>query len=83
MVAHQVDVVKNGRGLVHLTQDEQHFVVDELLKFFQVAAHVLLQLVADLAPANKQKKIKVVVIVCSVTASCGGHASWWDTPPWK
>lgn len=45
---HQVDVVEDERGLVHLAQDQQHLVVNELLVLLQVAAHVLLQLTADL-----------------------------------
>lgn len=35
-------------GLVHLAQDEEHLVVYELFVLFEVAAHVLLQLVTDL-----------------------------------
>lgn len=45
---HQVDMVKNMRGFVHLTQDEEHLVVDELFVLFEVTAHVLLQLITDL-----------------------------------
>lgn len=45
---HQVDVVEDERGLVHLAKDQQHLVVNELLVLRQVAAHVLLQLTADL-----------------------------------
>ena len=46
--SYQVKVVEDERGLVHLTQDQEHLVVDELLVLVQVAAHVLLQLCADL-----------------------------------
>lgn len=45
---HQVDMVENMCGFVHLTQDEQHLVVDELFVLFEVTAHVLLQLITDL-----------------------------------
>lgn len=41
-------MVEDKGGLVHLAQDEQHLVIDELLEFFQVAVHLLLQLIADL-----------------------------------
>lgn len=41
-------MVKNMRGFVHLTQDEEHLVVDELFVLFEVTAHVLLQLITDL-----------------------------------
>lgn len=41
-------MVKDMRGFVHLTQDEEHLVVYELFVLFEVTAHVLLQLVTDL-----------------------------------
>lgn len=41
-------MVEDKGGLVHLAQDEQHLVIDELLEFFQAAVHLLLQLIADL-----------------------------------
>lgn len=41
-------MVKNVRGFVHLTQDEEHLVVYELFVLFEVTAHVLLQLITDL-----------------------------------
>lgn len=45
---HQVDVVEDESGFVHLAQDQKHFIVDELFVLFQVAVHVLFQLRADL-----------------------------------
>lgn len=41
-------MIKDECGLVHLAQDEQHLVVDELFVVLQLALHVLLQLCADL-----------------------------------
>lgn len=41
-------MVKDERGLVHLTQDQKHLVVYELFVLFEVAAHMLLQLVTNL-----------------------------------
>lgn len=41
-------MVEDERGLVHLAQDQQHLIVNELLVLLKVAAHVLLQLTADL-----------------------------------
>lgn len=51
--SHQVHMVKDEGGLVHLTQDQKHLVVDELFVLFEVAAHVLLQLVTDLWTSPK------------------------------
>lgn len=45
---HQINVVKDECGFIHLTQDQEHLVVDELLVLLEVAAHVLLQLITDL-----------------------------------
>lgn len=41
-------MVEDEGGLVHLAQDEQHLVIDEFLELFQVAVHLLLQLISDL-----------------------------------
>lgn len=46
--SHQVHMVKDEGGLVHLTQDQKHLVVYELFVLFEVTAHMLLQLVTDL-----------------------------------
>lgn len=53
-VPHQVDMVKNESGFIHLAEDQQHLVVNELLVLFQVAVHVLLQLSPDLKERSKQ-----------------------------
>lgn len=45
---HQVQMIKNQGWFVHLTQDQQHFIVYKFLEFLQVAVHVLLQLIPDL-----------------------------------
>lgn len=47
-ISHQVDVVKDEGGFVHLAQDQQHLIVDELFVLFQVTVHVLFHLCADL-----------------------------------
>ena len=49
-------MVKDKRGLVHLSQDQKHLVVNELLVLFEVTAHMLLQLVTDLRMRIKQIK---------------------------
>lgn len=41
-------MIKDKCGLVHLTQDQKHLVVDKLFVLFEVTAHMLLQLVTDL-----------------------------------
>lgn len=47
-------------GTVHLAQNDNHFIVDELLELSQVACHVHFQLGTDLQVAhiqrNKQKQ---------------------------
>lgn len=50
-LSHQVDVVKDESGFVHLAQDEKHLIVDELFVLLQVTVHVLFQLCTDL-PKN-------------------------------
>ena len=47
-MTNQIEVVKYECCLVHLAQDQQHLVVDELLVLHQVTAHMLLQLRPDL-----------------------------------
>lgn len=49
-------MVKDECGLVHLTQDQQHLVVYELLVLLEVAAHMLLQFVTDLMTRMKHRK---------------------------
>lgn len=41
-------MVKDEGGFVHLTQDQQHLIINELFVFLKVAVHVLLQLCTDL-----------------------------------
>lgn len=48
-------MVKDEGGFVHLTQDQQHLIINELFVFLKVAVHVLLQLCTDL---NKKKTTK-------------------------
>lgn len=48
MTSYQKDVVKDFRGTVHLSQDDDHLVVDELLKLPQITDHLHLQLCSDL-----------------------------------
>lgn len=47
-VSHQVDVFEDLGGTVHLAQDHNHLVADELLELGQVADHLHLQLGSDL-----------------------------------
>ena len=53
--SHQVDVFKDFRGAVHLSQDDDHLVVDELLKLPQVTHHLHLQLCSDLVGTTVKK----------------------------
>lgn len=46
--AHQEDVVKDLGGTVHLAQDDDHLVVNELFELPEVTRHLHLQLCADL-----------------------------------
>lgn len=50
---HQIQMIKNQGWFVHLTQDQQHFIVYKFLEFLQVAVHVFLQLVSDLQSKHK------------------------------
>lgn len=54
--SYQINVIKDQRGLVHLTQDQQHLVVNELFIFFQVTAHVLLQLITNLRTKTRNTR---------------------------
>lgn len=45
-------MVKDKCGLVHLTQDQKHLVVNKLLVLCEVTAHMLLQLVTNLRIKN-------------------------------
>lgn len=47
-MAYQIQMIKNQRRFVHLPQDKQHFIVYKFLEFFQVAIHLLLQLISYL-----------------------------------
>lgn len=53
--SHQVDVLEDLGGTVHLAQDHQHLVADELLELRQVANHLHLQLGSDLRRVEVQK----------------------------
>ena len=53
-VTNQVEVIKDECCLVHLAQDQQHLVVNELLVLHQVTAHMLLQLCSDLTGQHSQ-----------------------------
>lgn len=41
-------MIKDESGFVHLAQDEEHLIVNELFVLLQVTVHVLFQLCADL-----------------------------------
>lgn len=45
---HQKDMFKDLCRAVHLAQNDDHLIVNELLEFPQVACHVHLQLCSDL-----------------------------------
>lgn len=49
-------MVEDKGGLVHLAQDEQHLVIDELLELLQVTVHLLLQLIADLRAGQREQR---------------------------
>lgn len=51
-------MVKDEGGFVHLTQDQQHLIINELFVFLKVAVHVLLQLCTDLNKKNNKKTQK-------------------------
>lgn len=51
-------MVKDEGGFVHLTQDQQHLIINELFVFLKVAVHVLLQLCTDLNKNNNKKNQK-------------------------
>lgn len=51
-------MVKDEGGFVHLTQDQQHLIINELFVFLKVAVHVLLQLCTDLNKKNNKKQQK-------------------------
>lgn len=51
-------MVKDEGGFVHLTQDQQHLIINELFVFLKVAVHVLLQLCTDLNKNNNKKTQK-------------------------
>lgn len=53
---YQKDVFKDLRGTVHLAQDDNHLVVDELLELSQVARHVHFQLGSDLRVTVKTRR---------------------------
>lgn len=49
-------MVEDKGGLVHLSQDQEHFIVYEFLEFFQVAAHLCLQFTPDLCSGEGKDK---------------------------
>lgn len=60
-------MVKDEGGFVHLTQDQQHLIINELFVFLKVAVHVLLQLCTDLNKKNNkkpQKKTNTAWLMC-------------------
>lgn len=60
-------MVKDEGGFVHLTQDQQHLIINELFVFLKVAVHVLLQLCTDLNKNNNKnppKKNNTAWLMC-------------------
>lgn len=51
-------MVKYECGFIHLTQDQQDLIVNELFVLLQIAVHVLLQLSTDLRYEKKQTNKK-------------------------
>lgn len=56
-------MVKYECGFIHLTQDQQDLVVNELFVLLQIAVHVLLQLSTDLRYEKKKKKEKISILI--------------------
>lgn len=50
--SYQIDVFEDFSGTVHLSQDDNHLIVYELLKLPQVTHHLHLQLCSDLGKDN-------------------------------
>jgi len=83
-VSHQVNVVKDLGGAVHLAQDDDHLVVDELLELAQVARHLHLQLGADLpgehVTFNNRRQPLLLTGSTRVIRSQRGNGFWRSTP---
>lgn len=62
-VSYQIDMFKDFRGAVHLSQDDDHLIVYELLKLPQVTHHLHLQLCSDLRNGDSN--------------SGKNHDCWW------
>lgn len=60
---HQVDVVKDECGFVHLAEDQQHLVVNEFFVLLKVTIHLLLQLRTNLIKLN-------LTLTCVLTFFC-------------
>lgn len=56
--SYQIDVFKDFSGAVHLSQDDNHLIVYELLKLPQVTHHLDLQLCSDLGKDNNNNSGK-------------------------
>lgn len=52
---YQKDVIKDLCRTVHLAQNDNHLVVDELFELSQIACHVHFQLCADLQSKHTDK----------------------------
>lgn len=53
---YQEDVVKDLRRTVHLAQNDNHLIVDELLELSQIACHVHFQLCSDLKNTSRMER---------------------------
>lgn len=60
-IFYQVDVIKDESGFVHLAQDEEHLIVNELFVLHQVTVHVLFQLCADLPKKKSSSFVSPMV----------------------
>lgn len=54
--SYKIKMIEDKGRLVHLAQDEQHLVIDELLELLQVTVHLLLQLIADLRAGQREQR---------------------------
>lgn len=55
-LTYQEHVVKDLRRTVHLAQNDNHLIVDELLELSQIACHVHFQLCSDLKNTSRTER---------------------------
>lgn len=60
---YQEDVIKDLRRTVHLAQDDNHLIVDELLELSEVARHVHFQRCSDLRNVVRRRADKKQITI--------------------